>query len=252
MNWLGRLTISWREILDILLVAVIFYRLMLLVQGTRAVSVIHGIVVVLVAYYLSGEFGLYTLHWLLTNFLSSFFLVLVILFQADIRRALSQVGTRWIGRRVKAEKRHDAETLAEALMELSRRRIGALVVLERGVPLGDIISRGVELSTDISLDILLTIFHHDSPLHDGAVVAKGNQIAAVACILPLATHRAMKATMGTRHRAAVGITEETDALALVVSEERGVVSAAMGGKLSDPLDAEALQTMLIKKWVGRA
>jgi len=252
MDWLARLPLSWREMLDIILVAVIFYRVMLLVQGTRAVSVIHGIVVLLLAYYLSGEFGLYTLHWLLTNFLNSFFLVLVILFQADIRRALSQVGTRWFGRRAKAEKRHDAEILADALIELSRRRIGALVVLERGVPLGDIIGRGVELCTDISTDILLTIFHHESPLHDGAVVAKGNQIAAVACILPLAAQRALKASMGTRHRAAVGVTEETDALALVVSEERGVVSAALGGKLSEPLDYEALRALLMRKWVGRS
>lgn len=252
MDWLGRLPISWREILDIILVAVIFYRMMLLVQGTRAVSVIHGIVVVLLAYYLSGEFGLYTLHWLLTNFLSSFFLVLVILFQADIRRALSQVGTRWFGRRAKAETNKGAVILADALIELSRRRIGALVVLERGVPLGDIIVRGVELSTELSTDMLLTIFHHESPLHDGAVVAQGGQIAAVACILPLATQRALKATMGTRHRAAVGVTEETDALALVVSEERGVVSAAMGGKISEPLDGEALLALLIKKWVGRS
>ncbi|MBI4806585.1 MAG: TIGR00159 family protein [Desulfovibrio sp.] len=255
MDWLkdslAFLPISWREILDILLVSLLFHRLIVLVRGTRAVSVINGIIVVLVAYYLSGEFGLFTLHWLLTNFLSSFFLVLVILFQADIRKALSQVGLRWFGGGSTASKDVSAHELADALEELARRRVGALVVLERGILLGDIMARGVELSTKLSTDFLLTVFHHETPLHDGALIARGDQVAAVACILPLASYQSLPASFGTRHRAAVGVTEETDALALVVSEERGEIRAAQGGKLSDPLPPEELRSLLLSQWVGR-
>jgi uncharacterized protein (TIGR00159 family) len=244
--------LSWRELLDIALVAVLFHRLILLVRGTRAVSVLHGIIVVVAAYYLSGEFGLFTLHWLLTNFLSSFFLVMVILFQADIRKALSQVGLRWFGgAHTAARDANRASELAAALGELARRRMGALVVLERGMPLGDIMARGVELSTKLSADTLLTIFHRETPLHDGALIARGDQVAAVACILPLATYQALPASFGTRHRAAVGVTEESDALALVVSEERGEVRAAQGGKLSEPLDQDSLVELLLAKWVER-
>lgn len=256
MDWIKDMPVfmplSWREVVDILLVSGLFYRVMLLVRGTRAVSVIHGIIVVLVAYYLSGELGLFTLHWLLTNFLNSFFLVVVILFQADIRKALSQVGLRWFGGRSRTGgDEGGARRLAEALAELARRRIGALVVLERGVPLGDIMARGVELSTRLTLDVLLTVFHHETPLHDGALVARGDQVSAVACILPLASQQSLPASMGTRHRAAVGVTEETDALALVVSEERGEVRCAQGGKLSDPLDETSLRELLIEQWAGR-
>jgi diadenylate cyclase len=245
------LPISWREVLDITLVAVLFYRVILLVQGTRAVSVINGILVVLLAYYLSGEFGLFTLHWLLTNFLSSFFLVVVILFQADIRKALSEVGLRWFGSRAKSRDAGTAKALAQALQVLAKARIGALVVLERGIALGDLAARGVELSTKLTADILLTVFNRDSPLHDGALIARGDQVAAVACILPLASYQSLPASFGTRHRAAVGVTEETDALALVVSEERGEIRCACAGKLSEPLDEDELLALLRAKWMGR-
>ncbi|GFK95115.1 Cyclic di-AMP synthase CdaA [Fundidesulfovibrio magnetotacticus] len=248
------LPVGWRELLDIFLVAVVFHRVMLLVRGTRAVSVIHGVIVVLLAYYLSGEFGLFTLHWLLANFLGSFFLVMVILFQADIRKALSQVGLRWFGgaRPRRGGLEAEVELLADALLELARRRVGALVVLERGVPLGDVAARGVELSTRLTRDVLLAVFHHESPLHDGAVVARGGDVAAVGCILPLAASRTLPSQFGTRHRAAAGVTEDTDALALVVSEERGEVRAAQGGAVSEPLDREALVSLLEREWAGRA
>ncbi len=246
------LPLGWRELLDITLVAVLFYRVILLVQGTRAVSVIHGILVVLLAYYLSGEFGLFTLHWLLANFLGSFFLVVVILFQADLRKALAQVGIRWFGSRTRSREAGTAQALCESLRTLAHARIGALVVLERGILLGDLTARGVELSTKLTADMLLTIFNRESPLHDGALIARGDQVMAVACILPLASYQALPASFGTRHRAAVGVTEETDALALVVSEERGEIRAASAGKLTEPLDDSALLALLRAKWVGRS
>ena len=252
-DWLKTLSahvpLPWREVLDILLVALLYHRMIVLVRGTRAVSVIHGIAVVLLAYYLSGEFGLHTLHWLLTNFLGSFFLVLVILFQADIRKALSQVGLQWFGGRLggKADAQA-APRLVLALRELAETRTGALVVLERGVPLGDVAARGVEMSTLLTGDILRTVFNTQSPLHDGALLARGEQVTAVACILPLASYQSLPASFGTRHRAAVGVTEETDALALVVSEERGEIRMAQGGKLSEPLDDRTLSDLLRREW----
>jgi len=253
MNWLRDFTASvplgWRELLDIFLVAVVYYRVLVLVRGTRAVSVIHGIVVVLLAYYVSDVAGLNTLHWLLANFLGSFFLILVILFQADLRRALSQVGVSWFGGRKSGAKGRDmAMELAAALQELARRRIGALVVLERGMPLGDLMDRGVRLRTKLTLEMLLTIFHHESPLHDGALVAQGSQIASAACVLPLTAQRTLPTMFGTRHRAAVGVSEESDALVLVVSEERGDVRAALGGRLSEPMDEGELTDLLVAKW----
>ena len=253
MSWLrnfaASVPIGWRELLDILLVAVVYHRVLVLVRGTRAVSVIHGIVVVLLAYYVSDAVGLNTLHWLLANFLGSFFLVLVILFQADLRRALSQVGLSWFGGgKSKAKGQNMAAELAAALHELARRRIGALVVLERGTPLGDLMDRGVALRTKLTLEMLLTIFHHESPLHDGALVAQGSQVAAAACVLPLTAQRTLPTMFGTRHRAAVGVSEECDALVLVVSEERGEVRAASGGQLSEPLDEDGLRDLLLAKW----
>lgn len=244
--------LPWRALVDIALVALVIYRMILLVRGTRAVSVINGIVVVLIAHYLSGEFGFYTLHWLLTNFLGSFFLVMVILFQADIRKALSQVGLRWFGGRLAGSRGQDAaKRLADGLETLARQRVGALVVLEGGVPLGDVAARGVELSTELTAEVLLTIFNTGGPLHDGALVARGGMVTSVACILPLAPYQSLPASFGTRHRAAVGVTEETDALALVVSEEHGQIRAAQGGKLSEPLGSEELIRLLKKTWMDR-
>lgn len=238
--------LSWRELLDIALVTCIFYRGLILIHGTRAVSVLHGFLLIIILYYLSGEFGLNTLHWLLTNFLGSVFLVIIILFQADIRKALSSVGAGGFFR----AKRREAMTEAAldecilAVFEMARSRTGALIVFERRVALGDYIQRGVELAARMSRELLGTIFFPDTPLHDGAVIIQGEMIAAAGCILPLIAGVPLDASLGTRHRAALGITEETDALAVVVSEERGVVSVAEGGRLVSPVDEMTLKNML--------
>jgi uncharacterized protein (TIGR00159 family) len=238
--------VSWREICDIALVTFIFYRGLILIHGTRAVSVLHGFLLIIILYYLSGEFALNTLHWLLTNFLGSIFLVIIILFQADIRKALSSVGAggffRTKRREAMTEEALDACVLA--VFQMARSRIGALIVFERRVPLGDYIQRGVELSARMSRELLGTIFFPDTPLHDGAVIVQGETLAAAGCILPLLAGVPLDASLGTRHRAALGITEETDALAVVVSEERGVVSVAEGGRLISPVDEMTLKTML--------
>ena len=181
--WLTR--ISWRDALDIGLVALVLYRVILLIKGTRAVSVVYGLVLLVVIYYVSGELGLYTLHWLLANFLGSIFLLLIILFQQDVRKALAQVGAGTLWKRQEVEERV-LDELVLALVKMARNRTGALVVIEKNVPLGEIISRGVELKARLSTDLLLSIFNTEAPLHDGAVVIRNNRIEAAACILPLA------------------------------------------------------------------
>ena len=242
--------ISWREILDIALVTYVFYRALLLIHGTRAVSVLHGFLLILIVYYLSGVFGLDTLHWLLTNFLSSIFLVIIILFQADIRKALSTVGAGGFFRRRPREAMSE-EVLDECVLAvtgMARSKTGALIVFERRVPLGDYIQKGVELSAKLTKELLCTIFFPDTPLHDGAVIVRRDRVVAAGCIMPLIAGLKLDASLGTRHRAALGITEETDALAVVVSEERGVVSVAEGGRLISPVDEMTLKNMLWSLW----
>ncbi|EPR34786.1 Conserved hypothetical protein CHP00159 [Alkalidesulfovibrio alkalitolerans DSM 16529] len=230
---------AWRELLDIGLVAIIYYRLILLLKGTRAVPVIYGLILVLALYWVSAEAGLYTLNWFLANFLGSIFLVIIILFQADIRKALSNIGELrfWFTKKV-AE-----ETLAEvlaALTAMAKTRTGALVVFERRVPLGEFIEKGVALNAMVSAELLQTIFHHNTPLHDGAVIIKDDRISAASCILPLTHDAKLSTAFGTRHRAAIGLTEESDAVVLVVSEERGEISLVTQGRIYYGLTESAL------------
>ncbi|MGX9367316.1 diadenylate cyclase CdaA [Desulfoplanes sp. PS50] len=238
------LQFSWQDVVDIVLVAFIFYRLILLIRGTRAVSVIYGLFLLLVVYYSSGVFGLYTLHWLLGQFLGSIFLVVIILFQKDIRKALSAMGAGrfWVKDRIGKEV---IDELVLALSDMGRSKTGALVVIERNTPLGDIVERGVEINGLVTRDLLLTIFYPDTPLHDGAVIIRNDRIAAAGCILPLAVGLKHRASLGTRHRAAMGITEESDALAVVVSEERGTISVAIGGKIITSLEEVRLKRVLV-------
>lgn len=243
----GNIQVGWRDLLDIGLVAFVIYRLILLVRGTRAVSIIYGLLLLVGVYYLSGELGLYTLNWLLTNFLGQIFLVVIIIFRDDIRKALAEMGAAGI-RRKRADLSEEVNQLVLALTEMAQKRIGALVVLEKNVGLDDLVARGVELQAKLSRDLLLTIFHPETPLHDGAVIIKRDIIKAAGCILPLAVGVRRESGFGTRHRAAMGITEETDAVAVVVSEERGKVSVAIRGKLTSALDERRLKRVLLKAW----
>ncbi|WP_432736170.1 diadenylate cyclase CdaA [Maridesulfovibrio sp. FT414] len=235
--------ISWKELLDIGLVAVVYFYVILLVRGTRAAAVIWGLMLLLLVYYLSDVFGLYTLNWLLTNFLGSIFLVIIVLFQRDIRKGLAQMGAG----RLWSKKDYNLEVLDEicsAMDSMARQKIGALLVVQKNVPLGDIIEKGVEINGRVSKQLLINIFWPDTPLHDGAVVVNSDKIVAASCILPLAQVSTRQSSIGTRHRAALGISEETDAVAIVVSEERGTISVAIGGKLTTSLDIVRLKRVL--------
>ncbi|CCO24456.1 diadenylate cyclase CdaA [Maridesulfovibrio hydrothermalis] len=235
--------ISWKELLDISLVAVVYFYVILLVRGTRAAAVIWGLLLLLLVYYISDVFGLYTLNWLLTNFLSSIFLVIIVLFQRDIRKGLAQMGAGRLWRKKDFEIAVIDE-ICSAMDSMARQKIGALVVIQKNVPLGDIIEKGVEVNGRVSKQLLINIFWPDTPLHDGAVVINSSSIVAASCILPLAQVSTRQSAIGTRHRAALGISEETDAIALVVSEERGTISAAIGGKLTTSLDIVRLKRVL--------
>lgn len=235
--------ITWRVVLDVGLVAFIYYNIILLVRGTRAAAVLYGMVVVLVIYYFSDLFNLYTLNALLGEFLGSIFLVVVILFRNDIRKALASMGTKrfWATSEVRDG---TLEHLTQAVMNMSAANIGAIVVLEKNVPLGDIIERGIELDAKVNQELLETIFVTDTPLHDGAVIIRRDRIVAAACILPLSNKLRGQPMYGTRHRAALGISEGSDAITVVVSEERGEVSVAMNGRLTTSLDAVRLRRVL--------
>lgn len=238
------LQIGIRDLIDIGLVTFAFYRVILLVKGTRAVSVIYGLLLVIVIYYLSEEFGLFTLNWLLANFLGSLFLVIIIFFQADIRKALSELGAGSLWRQKKIISDQLLDEVVLAALSMAKSRIGALIVFERGIPLGEVVARGVELKAGVTRELLMTIFHPNTPLHDGAVIIREGRIEAAGCILPLSSGASLSAKLGTRHRAALGISEETDAVALVVSEERGVISMAQAGKLTENLDDAQLKEFL--------
>ncbi|MUM76865.1 TIGR00159 family protein [Pseudodesulfovibrio sp. F-1] len=235
--------ITWRVVLDIVLVGVIYYNIILLVRGTRAAAVLYGMVVVLIIYYFSEQFNLYTLSTLLGEFLSSLFLVVVILFRTDIRKALASVGTKrfW----TKSQVRDDTlDSLIQAAMNMAHTSTGAIMVIEKNMPLGDIVERGIELDAKVNKELLETIFVTDTPLHDGAVIIRRDRIVAAACILPLSSKLRGQPMYGTRHRAALGISEESDAVIIVISEERGEVSVAMNGRLTTSLDEVRLRRVL--------
>jgi diadenylate cyclase len=220
-------------ILDILIVAFLVYQCLMVVRGTRAGPILVGILVMVSLYELSVWAGLEALRALLGIIVPSIPLVLVILFQSEIRRTLAQLGRRrWVG--LIAGGFRAPESVSEIMLavdDLAARKIGALIVLERDIGLRTFIESGVRLESRISRDLLLAIFQPPLPLHDGAVIVQKERLAAAACFLPLTTNRELSAELGTRHRAAIGITEETDCLSIVVSEETGRVSVAAFGEL---------------------
>ena len=216
-----------RDLLDISVVAYAVYRMLLLFRGTRAMQVAQGLVLLALVYFASQRLGLATAYMLLDRFLASLLLVVVVIFQGDIRRALMRVGHRsWFFRWRKNDDTRALEEVALAAMQLATRRIGALVVFERDASLDGFVSHGTPLDAEVSQELLYTLFlpGHQNPLHDGAVVIRNARVAIAGGILPLTNTSLKDRTLGTRHRAALGISEETDAVVVVVSEERGEVS----------------------------
>ena len=233
-----------RDTVDITLVAFAIYWLLLLIRGTRAVQILVGLFVLLGASVLSDVFQLVTLRLILDNFLSYGVLIIIVLFQSDIRRALARVGRGFFPSVSARQESQIVEEVVRAAQALSQKRVGALIVLERETGLEDQIEAGTKVDAEVTKDLLISLFLPYSPLHDGAVVIQRGRIAFAGCILPLTLKTDLPEGLGTRHRAAVGITEETDAVVVVVSEETAHISVVMAGELVQNLDPPRLRETL--------
>ena len=237
------------DLLDIAIVAYVSYKAIQLIQGTRAVQLLKGLVVLVASTKLSEWLGLYTINWILRNAMTVGVIALLIVFQPELRRALEQLGRgRFFSSPIlglaEEELNKVIDHIANAAIELSKSQIGALIILEKQTGLNEYIETGVKIGGIVTVELLINIFTPNTPLHDGAVIIQNDNIMAAGCYLPLTENPNLSKELGTRHRAALGITEETDAVAIIVSEETGVISVAKDGKLSRYLDVKTLKNML--------
>ena len=230
--------------LDIVLVSILLYMLMQRLRTSRALAILVGLVFLRILHLIADHIGLYTLYWLLSHVFDSIFILIVVIFQPDIRKALVEIGNMTLFKFHSNFLREELiSEIVAACLEMAKRRIGALIVFERNVSLNDLIDQeGQKIDAQISQRLLMNLFYEGSPLHDGAVIISQGRIAAAACILPLAVAKGQN--FGTRHRAALGITQDSDAAVVVVSEERGEVSLALRGELTRNLDRSALEKIL--------
>ncbi len=240
------------DTLDIIIVSFIIYGVLLLIKGTRAAYMLFGLIIVILLWRFSEVFELNTLHWMMNNFFGSLLLIIVVVFQNDIRRALTQLGKpRFLTSSSSFEKMQDLEELIKTIVSLANKKIGALVVLERNANIDEYVEKGLPVNANISKELITSIFLPVSPIHDGAILIQKGKITQAGCFLPLTINPSISPMVGTRHRAAIGITEETDAVVIVVSEERGTISIAEGGELVEDLDTGALRRILQKYFSER-
>lgn len=249
-------TIGWRDVIDILLVAVLLYKLYMILKDTRALTLLKGLVVLLVATLVSKWFGLNVINWLLQKSMTVLLVALPIVFQPELRRALEQLGRgRLFGRDVFMSEEETQSLLSStmaAVTVLAKNKIGALIVFERQTRLNDFIDTGIKVDGLVSSEFLTNIFIPNTPMHDGAVIVRANRVSAVGCILPLSDDRTLGKELGTRHRAALGLSEQSDALVVVVSEETGIISVAEGGRLTRYVEADKLKDFLRPLFVSRS
>ncbi|MGD6819198.1 diadenylate cyclase CdaA [Metabacillus sp. 113a] len=234
--------------IDILLVWFVIYKLIMVIRGTKAVQLLKGIIVILLVKTISGFLGLNTIFWLMDQAISWGFIAIIVIFQPELRRALEQLGRgRLFSKSALPEEDERVkltDDITKATSYMAKRRIGALMTLERETGMGDYIETGIPMNAAISSELLINVFIPNTPLHDGAVILRGSQIAAAACYLPLSESPLISKELGTRHRAAVGISEVTDSITIIVSEETGSISVAKNGELHRNLDEEALKNIL--------
>ena len=241
-------TITALDVLDILVVAFFLNKLYFMLNNTRAASLVKGLLMLLVIMLISKWLNLYVINWILEKFMTVVMIALPVVFQPELRRALEQIGRGKLFRRSTVLNEEEIENMLEAVAttadDLSRNKIGALIVFERETGLDDYIETGIQIDGLISTALFENIFIPNTPLHDGAVIIRGNRIAAASCLLPLTEARNLSQELGTRHRAAIGLSEQTDALVLVVSEETGAVSLARGGALQRYLTHRDVRDLL--------
>ena len=236
--------ISVISILDIMLVAILIYQFLVLVRGTRAAPMLVGVATLGLAFYFARLGDLRTLNWLLSTLLPFVVFALIVVFQSEIRHALANLGSRISLMRSSSSVADVYDDIVLAANLFSQNQTGALIVIEREIGLRTYIESGVSLDARLSYDLLATIFRPSAPLHDGAVIVQRDRIAAAACFLPLSMNPVLSTQLGTRHRAAIGITEETDAVAVIISEETGMISMAVAGSIERELTVERLRERL--------
>ncbi|MBI1912535.1 MAG: TIGR00159 family protein [Deltaproteobacteria bacterium] len=235
-------------VLDILIVATVLYWFMLMFKGTRAERMLWGLAVVIIVYFVSQRAELLTLHWILSNFLGSIVIFIIVVFQQDIRKALVHVGKPFSTRDIMGSK-GVLDEITKAVAYMSKNRTGALIAMERAIELNEFLEVGVNVDAKVSKELLLSIFNPTSPMHDGAVVIRSGRVFKAGCILPL-TDKELTKSMGTRHRAAIGLAEESDAAIIVVSEETGEVTLVVEDGLYVGLEHERLLTHLKELFSG--
>lgn len=244
-------------ILDISIVIFLLYCFFRIVRGSRAWQLIKGIALLIVATWVSGLFNLKILNWILTGIMNLGVIAIIVIFQPELRRALEQLGTNkltkffGIDKDLSTKTKEDIYKVVIAATELAKTRTGALIVIERDIKIQDIIAGGIPMNADVSPQLLVNIFEPKTPLHDGAVVISGNKIAAAACVLPLADDKDISKELGTRHRAAIGISKESDSIVVVVSEETGKISVAKDGTLIADVREDVLKKILISNVVTK-
>jgi diadenylate cyclase len=238
---------SIKDIVDVLIVSYIIYRLIIMVRGTRAVQLLRGIVLLVITWALSTWLNLYTLKWLMNQMFTFGVVTVLIIFQPELRRALEQLGRGKLFMRSSPEEQdvsHQINEVIKSVNYLALRKIGALIVFERNTGLNDYIESGIKMQSKLSMELLCNVFVPNTPLHDGAVIIRGSQIMAAGCYLPLSENPFISKELGTRHRAAIGVTEVCDAISVVVSEETGQVSLAMNGQIVRDIKEESLISKL--------
>lgn len=234
------------DILDIIIVAFLFYRIYLLIKGTRALQMFIGLFLLIIVSFIAQWLNFNALNWILSSLKTVWVIAFVILFQPELRKALTQLGqNRIIGMFLKVEGSSTVSEIVKACLQLSQQGLGALIVIERDVGLRNYIETGTPLDARVTAELLVTIFTPPGPLHDGAVIVEKNRVVAAGCILPLSQNPRLTRSLGTRHRAGLGLSEETDAIVIIVSEETKMISLAIGGKLKRKLDINTLRNDLV-------
>lgn len=254
-NVLFLLNALWRPVIEISIIAVLFYYIYLFIRDTRALQLTKGFLILILSFFIAEKLKLYAISWILTKLFPLSIIGFIIIFHPEIRRALAQLGKRpffsIFEREENYKEQHLSEVIVTAVTYLAEKKIGALIALERDIGLKNYYTTGVPINGEISQELLCTIFMPHTPLHDGGIIICDDKIMAAATLFPLSQRPFITQMMGTRHRAAVGLTEETDALVLVVSEETGVVSLASGGKINKDIPAKELKLVIKNFYISK-
>jgi len=244
------------DVIDVIIVAFVIYKVLGFIRETRALQLVKGLLILVLITVLSDKFNLYTLNWILRNTMTLGVIALVIVFQPELRRALEYVGrSKFITPQFAQMDKERVKVITAAIIKavdyFSSNKVGALIIMERETVLNDIAETGTQINAEISTELLGNIFYEGAPLHDGATIVRGDRIYAAGCVLPLTQSKTLSKDLGTRHRAGIGITENSDAIAIIVSEETGIISIAVDGKLSRFLDIKTVEKTLLNIYLSQ-